>query len=114
MTASLSYLLEEQELSAHLGYTVPTLRVFNLETFGIDRAAFLEDMKPTFSMLHLDPYDAKRAKVDLLKRHFPAEGRRLDAFLIDYFAGEEDLAAVYDLIVRLNPDARNEFDRIGM
>ncbi|MDP2593903.1 MAG: 2OG-Fe dioxygenase family protein [bacterium] len=112
--ASLPYLLDEQAISAQLGYPIPTLRVFNLETFGVDRKSFLRDMKPMFSVLHLDPYDAKRAKVELLKKRFPAEAERLNDFLADYYAGQRDLAAVFDLIAKLSAPERNEFDRIGM
>jgi hypothetical protein len=111
---SLSYLLDEQAISAQLGFPVPPLRVFSLETFGMNRDAFLYDLAPTFSVLHLDPYDAKRAKVEFLKRRFPAEARRLDGFLIDYFADQADMASVYDLIRHLPAAERNELDRIGM
>lgn len=114
MTMTVPYLLEEEELAAQLGYSTPPLRVFDLETFGINREAFLRDIAPTFSVLHLDPYDAKRTKVELLKRCCPEEAGRLDGFLIDYFADRKDLAAVYDLIARLDPVERNELDRIGM
>jgi hypothetical protein len=108
------YLTDEDQLSKKLGVDVPLLRVFNLASFGIDRESFLRDLRPTFSVLHLDPYDAKRAKVELLKKRFPKETARLDGFLRDYYAYREDLAAVYDLIQELDDTDRNELDRIGM
>ena len=114
MTTRPKYLLEEQAISARLGFAIPPLRVFNLETFGMNREAFLRDLAPTFSVLHLDPYDARRAKVEFWKRRFPAETKRLDGFLIDYFADTADMGNVYDLIWRLSPAERNELDRIGI
>jgi hypothetical protein len=108
------YITDETELSRKYGFEIPALRVFNLETFGIERESFLRDLRPTFSVLHLDPYDAKRAKVELLKRRFPKHTDRLNGFLSNYYANKEDLAAVYDIIRELDDADRNELDRIGM
>ena len=88
--------LDENIIAARVGCAVPPLRVFTLESFGIDRQAFLNFMRPTFSILHLDPYDAKRTKVGLLKSRFPAEAARLDRFLVEYYARREDLDAIID------------------
>jgi hypothetical protein len=108
------YIADEMELSRKFGCDIPALRVFALETFGVDREIFLRDLRPTFSVLHLDPYDAKRAKVDLLKRRFPELTDRLNGFLSNYYANKEDLSAVYDVIKKLEDVDRNELDRIGM
>jgi hypothetical protein len=108
------YITSEIELSRKFGSEMPVLRVFNLETFGIERESFLRDLRPTFSVLHLDPYDAKRAKVDLLKRRLPQYADRLNGFLSNYYANKEDLAAVYDIVKQLDDVDRNELDRIGM
>ena len=109
-----NYIADEVELSRKFGCEIPILRVFNLATFGVDRESFLRDLRPTFSVLHLDPYDAKRAKVELLKKRFPQHADRLNGFLSDYYANKEDLAAVYDVIKELEDVDRNELDRIGM
>lgn len=91
------------------------LKIFDIEdTFGIDKAKFLSYLRPTFSILHLDPYDAKRNKVEFLRKRFPEHSTRLDDFLSHYYAGREDLDAVIDLIIRLDPVDLREFDRIGM
>ncbi len=108
------YITDESELSKKFGCEIPVLRAFSLETFGVDRDSFLRDLRPTFSVLHLDPYDAKRAKVELLKRRFPQHTDRLNGFLGNYYADKEDLAAVYDVIKELDAADRNELDRIGM
>jgi hypothetical protein len=108
------YITEESELSRKFGAEIPALRVFTLETFGVERESFLRDLRPTFSVLHLDPYDAKRAKVELLKRRFPKQTDRLNGFLSNYYANKVDLAAVYDVIKELDEADRNELDRIGM
>jgi hypothetical protein len=60
------------------------------------------------------PYDAKRAKVELLKKRFPQHADRLNGFLGNYYANKEDLAAVYDLLQGIDDVDRNELDRIGM
>jgi hypothetical protein len=108
------YITDEIELSRKFGTKIPALRVFNLATFGIERESFLRDLRPTFSVLHLDPYDAKRAKVELLKKRLPQHADRLNGFLSNYYANKEDLAVVYDLIKQLDDVDRNELDRIGM
>jgi hypothetical protein len=108
------YITDEIELSKKFGSQVPMLRAFTLETFGVERESFLRDLRPTFSVLHLDPYDAKRAKVELLKKRFPQQADRLNGFLSHYYANTEDLAAVYDVIKELDDADRNELDRIGM
>jgi hypothetical protein len=108
------YITDEIQLSRKFGFKLPALRVFNLETFGIERESFLRDLRPTFSVLHLDPYDAKRAKVDLLKKRLPQYTDRLNGFLSHYYANKEDLAAVYDILKELDDADRNELDRIGM
>ncbi len=108
------YLVTERELGERFGADVPPLRVFNLKTFGINHEQFLSDLRPTFSILHLDPYDAKRNKVEFLKKRFPVETDRLNGFLADYYGDRADLSVLYDLIVQLSSDERNEFDRIGM
>jgi len=109
-----NFITDEIELSRKFAARIPVLRAFNLETFGVDRNKFLRDLRPTFSVLHLDPYDAKRAKVELLKKRFPQYADRLNGFLSSYYANKEDLAAVYDLIQELEDVDRNELDRIGM
>jgi hypothetical protein len=114
MDAMKKYITDEAELSGKFGCEIPVLRVFNLATFGVDQDSFLRDLRPTFSVLHLDPYDAKRAKVELLKRRFPQHADRLNGFLSDYYAYKNDLTAVYDIIKELDDVDRNELDRIGM
>jgi hypothetical protein len=108
------YIADEIELSKKFGVEIPVLRAFTLESFGVDRAGFLRDLRPTFSILHLDPYDAKRAKVELLKKRFPKQTDRLNGFLSHYYANKEDLSAVYDIVKELEDVDRNELDRIGM
>lgn len=110
------FLVNERTIQKTLGLekTPPPIRLFDLDEIGIDREAFIEYMAPTFSVLHLDPYDAKRAKIEFLKVRFPEATDRLNIFLIDYYADKADLISLYDLIVKLSEVDRNEFDRLGM
>ncbi len=95
--------------------TEPRIQIFDIERdFGLKKTAFLDFLRPTYSVLHLDPYDAKRSKVELLKRRFPDQTDRLNHFLARYYAGTEDLDALLDVIRLLNPDELCAFDRIGM
>lgn len=111
----MSYIRTEREIADGLGLaSLPPIRLFNLETFGVDQESFLDDMKPTFSVLHLDPYDAKRTKIAFLKSRFPDQASRLDGFLAEYYGDKADLSVVFDLIKQLNDSDRNEFDRLGM
>lgn len=114
MRSRFNYVVDEDALTLKQGKQIPPLRVFNLESFGIASTSFLEFMRPAFSLLHLDPYDAKRNKVAFLKKLFPTQGERLDRFLADYYAKRCDLDAIADLIAHLTPDDRHEFDRIGL
>jgi len=115
MTKSYSYLKDESSLSQKLGREIEhPIRVFDLKSLGIDQERFIQDMLPLFSVLHLDPYDGKRNKVNFLKERFPDEEERLSVFLADYYADRSGLEEVIDLIGGLANSERHEFDRIGM
>lgn len=109
-----NFLIDESRLSQGLGIDIPPLRVFTLGALGINAMSFIEQMAPTFSVLHLDPYDPRRARVEFLKRLFPSQTDRLDLFLAAYYRNYEDLDAVFDLISEMSINERFEFDRIGM
>ena len=111
-----SYLLDEKTLVGRIGagVRVPPLRLFTLRQLGIDQDMFIGELLPTFSTLHLDPYDAKRNKIAFLKRRLPSAGQTLDGFLPRYYAGETDLDEIHDLIRTLKDADRHEFDRIGL
>lgn len=96
--------------------TQPTTPViFDVQKdFGINKAEFLGFLRPTFSVLHLDPYDAKRAKVEFLRKRFPEYRLRLREFLAKYYADQEDLDAILDIVRRLPEKELREFDRIGI
>jgi hypothetical protein len=111
---SRSCILNEETLTEKFGHTVPPLRIFSLETFAIDPETFLADMRPTFSILEIDPYDAKRSRVEFLKARFPQEARMLDVFLAQYYTGAADLSKLLHLIKKLDRADLQEFDRLGM
>lgn len=113
--SSRTFILDEHMLSTKLGthINVP-IRVFSLKALGIDQESFIRFMVSQFSILHMDPYDAKRNKVEFLRIRFPKEGDRLRTFLRDYYADVTDLDSVHDLVEQLNDQDRHEFDRIGM
>lgn len=90
------------------------IRVFTLKGLGINQESFVKFMLPWFSVLHLDPYDAKRNKVQFLKNLFPEEHERLDQFLADYYEDLKDLSEVIDLISRLTNEERHNLDKIGI
>ncbi len=96
-----------------LGIRTP-LRVFDLKSLGINAEAFIEFMRPTFSLLHVDPYDAKRNRIAFLKKCFPEAVERLDDFLIGQYSEHEDLDAIADLLAKLDRKDLHEFDRIGL
>ena len=74
-TSTRRFLMDERTLSKKLGVPLKhPIRVFTLENLGIDTATFVNFALPVFSTLHMDPYDAKRNKIDLLKKNFP-QGR---------------------------------------
>lgn len=108
------YIIDESAITERLGFSVPPIRVFSLERLGIDTERFIDYMKPAFSILPLDRYDAKRNQVAFLKARFPDEEPRLSRFLEAYYDAHEDLDSVVDLIARLMPTDMYEFDRIGI
>ena len=108
------YLEDEKSISKRVGTAVPPLRVFTLRSLGLNTRQFLAYMCPTFSVLHMDPYDAKNKKIAFLKERCPEAGERLNHFLGEYYANHEDLDSILDLIVRLTPKDLYEFDRIGL
>lgn len=90
------------------------IRVFLLEDLGINRGPFVRFATPIFSILHMDPYDAKRNKVEFLRKRFPFQASRLNRFLADYYASRADLGVVRDLVMQLSDEDRRQFDRIGV
>ena len=111
----LDYVVDEKKISRNLGFDISyPIRVFTLESLGINELDFISFMRPQFSILHMDPYDAKRNKVKILENIFPEEKDHLQKFLADYYIGQADLEAVVDLISRLEPKDRHAFDRVGM
>lgn len=78
------------------------LYMFDLESMGIDRAAFLRELMPTFEGLTWDPYDVRRMQMDFLQTHLPEARARLDAFYPGFFAGHHALSEIDDLLGRLS------------
>ncbi len=106
---------DERSIGKKLGLSLlHPIRIFSIAGLGIQQENFIRFMRPLFSTLHMDPYDAKRNKIVFLKKLFPADSKRLDQFLAAYYENRTDLDAISDLIKNLHDDARHEFDRIGM
>jgi hypothetical protein len=106
-----TYLVDEVELSRRLGVEIPDhVRVITLAGLGVDQARFLGELGPSFAELPWDQYDLKLSQVRFLKKAFPDQAERLDQFHRGYHLGQTDLSPVQDLIDRLNPSQRAEFD----
>lgn len=107
------YQCHENQISARLGFTIPyPIRVFGLRGLGVDQLSFIRELAPTFSMLNWDQYDVKRGQVAVLKDCFPKEHHRLDAFLVDYYAGRSSLQGVGDLIRQMSLADRWKMERV--
>jgi hypothetical protein len=110
-SSKFTYLVDEVELSRKLGIDiVDHVRVITLSGLGVDQERFIKELGPTFAELPWDQYDLKLAQVRHLKNAFPDQAERLDRFHRGYHLGETDLSPVQDLIDRLNPTQREEFD----
>jgi hypothetical protein len=107
-----TFLEDERSLSRRLGIDLPPLRKFDLATFGIDSAAFLRDLTPTFDNLSWDHYDVKLAWVNALLKRFPDQRERLDAFLAAAYAERQGLEAVADLLAQLPAEQREALEAI--
>ncbi|MDZ4285719.1 MAG: 2OG-Fe dioxygenase family protein [Candidatus Sungbacteria bacterium] len=107
------YVLDEKIIFSTLGFDMRwPLRVFNLRGLGIDHDAFLTDLAPTFPDLSWDEYDVRREQIHFLLDGFPHESNRLASFFHDYYAGETSLEKVSDLIERLTPEKKKQFEKI--
>ena len=109
----IEYILDEKMIFADM--KVPMhwpLRVFNLNGLGIDQAAFLKHIAPTFRDLPWDEYDSRHAQVQCLHAAFPEEEKRIEIFNHRYYVGQCDLSPVEDLIAKLDPVTRKKFDAI--
>lgn len=89
------------------------LQVFTLASLGIDPARFVCELAPSFDALPWDLYDVKRAQVERLLAHFPAERPRLERFLADYFAGRASLAQLSELVQRLPEHEQRTLDALA-
>ncbi|MBI4067913.1 2OG-Fe dioxygenase family protein [Candidatus Kaiserbacteria bacterium] len=107
------YLMDEKAIATEVGHPVPPMRVFTLGGLGIDTEAFINTLRPTFSVLAIDPYDMRRAQVEYLKNRLPQHAADLNAFLVEYFAGRAGLTDILHILKELNVTELCEFDRIG-
>src|SRR3989344_4080020 len=107
------YVTDEKRLAAQLGHAVPPIRVFTLDGLGLNTQAFIDTLRPSFSVLAIDPYDTRRAQVEYLKKHLPQHAVDLNEFLVEYFAGHEGLSNILHILKDLSVTELCEFDRIG-
>jgi hypothetical protein len=112
MNSPFVFLEDERSISGRLAIDLPPLRLFDLNTFGIDAERFLRDLLPSFDALPWDAYDVRLAQVNLLQRCHSDQADRLRAFLPGYYAGQTSLAEVGDLIDRLPMEARAAFEAL--
>ena len=111
--SGIRYLRTEREITSETGILVRSpIRLFDLAGLGIDSDNFLRDLAPSFAELAWDPYDARRARVDLLVRCFPEQAERLEEFRAEYFRrGDEALDEIRDLLRKLTWEQRYSFDQ---
>jgi hypothetical protein len=89
----------------------PLLHKFRLEDFGVDPQDFIE-IKHTFENLPDDKYELKLRQVEFLKSRFPQLNERLRAFLSDYYASDDAIVKIQDVLQQLTPSDRQQFDKI--
>jgi hypothetical protein len=89
----------------------PLLHKFRLEDFGVDTQDFIE-IKHTFENLPDDRYELKLRQVEFLKTRFPQLKDRLSAFLADYYASDDAIAKIQDVVDQLSPPDRQKFAKI--
>jgi hypothetical protein len=78
----------------------------------MDQARFLATFSGFFEELPWDPYDARRLRVEYLKRTFPASVNRLRALFKDYYMGKGDFSPFGEWMARLTPEQQAEFQAI--
>lgn len=77
MNTPFVFLEDERSLSGRLGIDLPPVRLFDLDTVGINADRFLRELVPTFDGLSFDHYDVRLARVNFLRRVYPMEQERL-------------------------------------
>ena len=87
----------------------PLLHKFTLRDTGIDPQDF-NAIKHTFDSLPEDSYERKLRQIEFLKSRFPEAHERLGSFLVEYYASDSALNSIGDLISRLSPADRKQFD----
>lgn len=113
MGSEFRYLLDEGVLSRQLGLSIPdSIRLFDLAGLGLDQDRFIRELGPTFGDLPWDTYDLKLQQTQYLTRCFPSQKRRLDVFYEDYHLNRATLHDVADLLARLPPERRRQFDQL--
>lgn len=112
MNAGLTFLEDEQAISHRLGITLPPLRKFDLDGWGIDAHPFLRDFAPSFHHLAWDYYDVRTAQLRFLHKHFRDEHARLWKLTPAFHAGDVGTEAVRDLLQRLPVEEQQWFDNV--
>jgi hypothetical protein len=87
----------------------PLLHKFTLRETGIDPEDF-NAIKHTFDALPEDAYERKLRQIEFLKRRFPELQERLGSFLVEYYASDSALNSINDLLSKLSPAERKQFD----
>ena len=110
---NLHKMITEKDISRNLGRLIESpIRVGNLSHLGLNQETFLRHFSPMFDELDWDPYDARRLKVEMLKKILPKESAEIDKHFQAYFTGRQAFEIFNPWIQKLSSEQVGQLEAI--
>lgn len=100
-----TFLADETTLSYHTGVEIGyPVRLFDLNSCGIDSRQFIAAILPSFYQLEWDLYTVKQQQLALLLRWFPKKREDITHFFSDYYTGHVPFEMIQESLIDLDPE----------
>ncbi|MEO1437879.1 MAG: 2OG-Fe dioxygenase family protein, partial [Bacteroidota bacterium] len=105
--------ISENDIAEVIGRALKSpVRAYPLNHVGIDREAFVHTYTDFFKQLDWDPYDVRRMRVELLKKHFPEAVEQIDQHFRPFYEGQSDEQVLSPWIAQLGTEAQEAYYNI--
>ena len=102
--SSRRFIKNEQEIAQEAGVSdqLDPIRIFDLDSCGIDKERFFEQVGRTFEILEWDYYDVRRRQLEVIERELSDLTEQEHQLLRSYYLGEVDFDSLSPMIERLS------------
>lgn len=109
-----TFLADEKMLSHHTGSDIGyPIRLFDLNSCGINSSRFINAILPSFYQLKWDHYTVKQQQLALLLRWFPKKREEIIAFFSNYYIGHTPFEVIRDILVDLDTQSYQHLQSIS-